>query len=1720
MKTKTFSKLLSLLLALMLVVGILPATAMTVDTSDVTPTDYVLINGVKWATRNVAEPATFAATPEDSGLFYQWNSSVGWSSTDPLTPSDGTSTWNSLWNGDYAAPSSSDTWATAYDPSPTGYRVPTITEIQTLNDTSKVTRTWTAQNGVQGYRLTDIATGNSIFLPASGFRKNSDGALLTVGTNGTYWSSTAYYNYALGWNLDGGVDRAYGFSVRPVVASSNFAVTTDNSTANNIETLGLIGTAVSSSALSVATAAISNGYIAITSVSAGTATVTITDDASQSATIDVTVNTDGSVTLGTITKYFEKTNLTWYTGHETDTSFTINTGAELAGLASLVNAGADTFQGDTVTLGGSISLASYAWIPIGTAGHPFNGTFNGGTYSITGLAIGTSASPDAVLICTGLFGCTGATAEIRNVSLVDVAVYAGAASSVGTPAMVGGLVGNNGGIVTSCSVTGTVATTGEAAYVGGIAGGSTGPFSGCTSAATVTGADYVGAAGGIVGYTTASITDCSTAGTVSVGTRHLDNPEAGGIVGRLRSGDGTVKVSNCHATGAVSGSDYTYVGGIAGNCNKEILNCYATGNVSGGTLSMIGGLVGLGYSPITNSYATSSVTGGAGSGAGGLVGSSSLHISHCWASGNVTVNGNVHLGGNDGNAAGGLVGISRSNTISFCYATGNASGTGYVGGLIGNNKVSSNLTLTDCYATGIATGTEVYEQGGLISSGGGATMIKCYWNVTNSALPYGTGVTTGTPTGKTTAEMQTAAFAQLLTEGSGGNCSWIYVSGANNSYPLISGVGYGGLSGLAVSSGTLNPSFSSGTTDYTVCVDSGVENIAVTPTTSDTGAAITVNGTAVTSGNASGVISLVAGAMTDIPVVVTNGLFPITYTLHVTRAPSPSAPVFISDNHTVVTSGVGGTFQVTATGTGPITYSLSGVNLPTCVLIDSVSGLITISDTVTTADNGKQFTVTASNGLFADATQTFTLTVQSPAEPLVNTIEALGFDAAVNGNTVAVTGTKTAAATLALAIPSNITVIWKASLTGTVSAPLMQLTGDGTFELVAGEITNSTGTAILCLNQHLVISGGTVSAGGTALVTAYNQFAPTLTMTGGTVRSTSADSTDYVMVVGGKTVITGGTISAANGKQIYLNNAAVIYQSDLLSNIASDSLSASVRVESSKTYAVHNETGGLTATGYSGTAGNVSAHWAVLYAGEGTGIWIYYTINGGGSGSWRISYPDVKVVGFKQKLTYDANGGSGTMAGSTVYYGQSYAVSANAFTKSDFNFTGWNTQADGKGTSYAAGGTLTGTDRSDDIILYAQWSSAGNGNTNGSGGVSAGGSSSTTPTTAVSGSTATATVTSTVSGGKATGSVTESQMNDALKKAQEAAGKSGTPNVIIQITGTSGASNISTTIPQASMQALTSGNFGALTISGPTGSVSFGADALKAISGAASGDVTVTVVKTDCSALSDAAKQTVGNHPVFSLSVTSGGRAFSQFGGDVTVSVPYTPTSEEDTNAIVIYYIAADGTLTLVPDARYDAMTGTVIFTTTHFSTYAVAYNKVSFTDVSNTAWYADAVTFLAARGITSGTTAATFGPNATLTRGQFITMLLQAFGVAVTNPTDNFSDAGSTYYTDYLATAKALGITTGVGNNLFAPDQAITRQEMFTLLYNVLKVLDKLPSGTSSKVLADFTDASGIASWATDAMGTLVKTGTVAGDSGKLNPTGTTIRGEMAQVLYNLLGK
>lgn len=380
------------------------------------------------------------------------------------------------------------------------------------------------------------------------------------------------------------------------------------------------------------------------------------------------------------------------------------------------------------------------------------------------------------------------------------------------------------------------------------------------------------------------------------------------------------------------------------------------------------------------------------------------------------------------------------------------------------------------------------------------------------------------------------------------------------------------------------------------------------------------------------------------------------------------------------------------------------------------------------------------------------------------------------------------------------------------------------------------------------------------------------------------------------------------------------------------------------------------------------------------------------------------------------------------------------------------------------------------------------------------------------------------SSGKSAANVTTSQISSAVSMALEESeklGQSGTSVVEIKVEAPVDAKSVETGIPVAALQEIVNSGIKALTISTPAGNMTFSNKSISTIMSQAVEDVKFNISKIDTSALSDDLRQKVGEHPVYDFSVTSGNRTISQFDGNVSVSMPYPPGENEDINAIVIYYINDNRELELVCNSLYNAITGRVTFDTNHFSQYAVGYNKVTFKDVSKDMWYADAVGFIAARGITSGTEVGNYSPKDELTRGQFMVMMMRTYSIKPDqNSGDNFADAGNAYYTDYLATAKRMGISNGTGNNNFTPDKSITRQEMFTLVYNTLKAIDKLPKGTTGKTLANFSDADQTAPWAKEAVTLLLKAGVINGSDGKLNLSEAFDRAQMAQVLYNLLSK
>ena len=112
----------------------------------------------------------------------------------------------------------------------------------------------------------------------------------------------------------------------------------------------------------------------------------------------------------------------------------------------------------------------------------------------------------------------------------------------------------------------------------------------------------------------------------------------------------------------------------------------------------------------------------------------------------------------------------------------------------------------------------------------------------------------------------------------------------------------------------------------------------------------------------------------------------------------------------------------------------------------------------------------------------------------------------------------------------------------------------------------------------------------------------------------------------------------------------------------------------------------------------------------------------------------------------------------------------------------------------------------------------------------------------------------------------------------------------------------------------------------------------------------------------------------------------------------------------------------------------------------------MSFTDVPADAYYAEAIRWAVSEGITAGTTATTFSPNAMLTRGQTVTFLWRANGSPAVSGS-NFGDVASdVYYANAVAWAVSEDITSGTGGNNFSPAAPCTRSQIVTFMYRDAK--------------------------------------------------------------------
>ncbi len=229
--------------------------------------------------------------------------------------------------------------------------------------------------------------------------------------------------------------------------------------------------------------------------------------------------------------------------------------------------------------------------------------------------------------------------------------------------------------------------------------------------------------------------------------------------------------------------------------------------------------------------------------------------------------------------------------------------------------------------------------------------------------------------------------------------------------------------------------------------------------------------------------------------------------------------------------------------------------------------------------------------------------------------------------------------------------------------------------------------------------------------------------------------------------------------------------------------------------------------------------------------------------------------------------------------------------------------------------------------------------------------------------------------------------------------------------------------------------------------------------------------------------------------------------------------------------VSSNGTVTITPDKGYEIAKITVngkevaipadgkLTGLTKNDKVVVTFAKITdgsstlFADVADDAWYADAVRYVFEKGMMNGTSSTTFSPNETTTRAMIVTMLHRLENEPTASAAGFTDVASNTYYANAVAWAAANGVVTGVSETSFAPNDAITREQLAAILYRYAELKGYNVSASGS--LSGYTDASQISSYATTAMQWANSTGLITGKtSTTLSPKGNATRAEVATIL------
>jgi len=236
------------------------------------------------------------------------------------------------------------------------------------------------------------------------------------------------------------------------------------------------------------------------------------------------------------------------------------------------------------------------------------------------------------------------------------------------------------------------------------------------------------------------------------------------------------------------------------------------------------------------------------------------------------------------------------------------------------------------------------------------------------------------------------------------------------------------------------------------------------------------------------------------------------------------------------------------------------------------------------------------------------------------------------------------------------------------------------------------------------------------------------------------------------------------------------------------------------------------------------------------------------------------------------------------------------------------------------------------------------------------------------------------------------------------------------------------------------------------------------------------------------------------------------------LALPYVSQAGEKTSSILGVKVELDGSTKVIKASTYRPEEKKLVMVATGLGTYGIDYREVSFSDIDM--WAKEYIEYMASRDIVKGVGGGRFDPQTNITREDFITLFVNAFDLAkdVDTSKNPFEDVKKgSYYEKAIVWAYEKGIVSGMGNNRFGVRMPMTREDMATFTYKLLKAENiELPVINERTA---FKDSLKIAPYAREAVYALQQADIIKGlPDGTYNPKGFTTRAEAATIIYKII--